>query len=877
MAPVSAANPNSLFKYIKKQKKKEQPIVISSDEESGDEIPVITRLTQHTQHTQPVSTGQLNDPIDLDSDTEPMEEYGIPNLQHKIASTQGIENTTVPTPESLLSEPAIHFNNDTTNYVANDNQYHQDEVASFGSPMDQDMFQDFGTESEKVGNMEVPPFTNMQAFPVTQMDLDVNMAESSQSPKSTINLPNNYIKPEASLYELNSIDEVESSNISIQSRLGHKRVLQLNESSLSLESNLDTNNELEEEDAIDIDALRLQAPKSVRTRKYDDMSLSEILGSIELYLQSVSEIETVNDKENMVKTRQTRRTPRQAHIGTSPQFSTSGESSQTSQSVQGISCDFSLPRPYMPTDIWYNCTWEDWAQFHPGDILHVPFNDEEKAIVAQQLGKHQTKKLKMSRSSIDFWQVVEGALPGRTAQDCRYYSYDMEENRFLHDKPVMIRKPKKHPISRNEYMMIRGRRNTGSMGRNSMKLCQWMNLSREDTIGGGSGDALSLAIYRNPRTKNMCVATGSLCDVNVQYNLPGNLRLWDSVVDEVTPLAGHKSVPSNSVDSEEVWRTVTDVKMSKDGSFIISASHDGTAKLWRSKTGKLISTLCYHDESINQLAVNTSVKENVIATCSSDGSATIWSLSRNGRGGNGGPCDLDIERYVQPVVECIQFGRDHTRNQLFMGITNNSPDHPGYVSSFDCERAAPLTRYQSINGSVCAIDISPTGQYIASGNYSNFDGATGDRITHIHDYRREETAIRIHTGHDDVNVVSFSPCERYIASGNADKENAEVVIFDIRHPTRALHTLSHSCTNSTFLSPDSSVGIGGIYWMSNSKQFISGGGDSKVKVWNLSGAQELLKSYETTNCVTSLAVDEDCMTLAAGVAGAQGIVHVWQP
>jgi hypothetical protein len=28
-----------------------------------------------------------------------------------------------------------------------------------------------------------------------------------------------------------------------------------------------------------------------------------------------------------------------------------------------------------------------------------------------------------------------------------------------------------------------------------------MNLSKENTIGGGSGDALSLAIYRNPRTK----------------------------------------------------------------------------------------------------------------------------------------------------------------------------------------------------------------------------------------------------------------------------------------------------------------------------------------------------------------------------------------
>jgi hypothetical protein len=171
------------------------------------------------------------------------------------------------------------------------------------------------------------------------------------------------------------------------------------------------------------------------------MSLSEVLGSIEIYLQSVTEIQGVavnGDGENMAKTRHTRRTPRYVRTGTPPY----NESSQGVQATQGSFCDFPLQRPYMPAEAWYNCTWEDWAQFKPGDILHVPFNDEEKEIVVQQLGKHQTKKLKMSRSSLDIWQIVEGALPGRTAQDCKYYSCDLEENKFLHNKPVMIRKPK---------------------------------------------------------------------------------------------------------------------------------------------------------------------------------------------------------------------------------------------------------------------------------------------------------------------------------------------------------------------------------------------------------------------------------------------------
>jgi WD40 repeat protein len=95
----------------------------------------------------------------------------------------------------------------------------------------------------------------------------------------------------------------------------------------------------------------------------------------------------------------------------------------------------------------------------------------------------------------------------------------------------------------------------------------------------------------------MCVAVGSLCDENVQYNLPGNLRTWDSITDTTTPLAGHKSAISQT-QNEEIWRTVTDVKLSRDRSCIISASHDGSAKVWRTKCGKLISTLCKDDITI---------------------------------------------------------------------------------------------------------------------------------------------------------------------------------------------------------------------------------------------------------------------------------------
>lgn len=86
-----------------------------------------------------------------------------------------------------------------------------------------------------------------------------------------------------------------------------------------------------------------------------------------------------------------------------------------------------------------------------------------------------------------------------------------------------------------------------------------------------------------------------------------------------------------------------------------------------------------------------------------------------------------------------------------------------------------------------------------------------------------------------------------------------------------------SLVDQSLIAPDSSIGIGGLYWMADSRTVVTGGGDSTVKVWSIEGQTRLLKSYQTSNCVTSLTVNEDTMTIAAGVAGAQGIVHVWQP
>lgn len=96
-----------------------------------------------------------------------------------------------------------------------------------------------------------------------------------------------------------------------------------------------------------------------------------------------------------------------------------------------------------------------------------------------------------------------------------------------------------------------------------------------------------------------------------------------------------------------------------------------------------------------------------------------------------------------------------------------------------------------MKGSVSSLAISTAGNFIISGNYNRYDNMSGDGFIHLQDIGSKESVTKFYTGHHDVNIVAISPCDTYIASGNADKEKNEVLVFDVRNPRKVLHVLSH--------------------------------------------------------------------------------------
>ena len=55
---------------------------------------------------------------------------------------------------------------------------------------------------------------------------------------------------------------------------------------------------------------------------------------------------------------------------------------------------------------------------------------------------------------------------------------------------------------------------------------------------------------------------------------------------------------------------------------LVSASHDGTARVWDAWSGECAATLSGHTGRLN--AVVTSMDSSVIITCSDDNTARVW-------------------------------------------------------------------------------------------------------------------------------------------------------------------------------------------------------------------------------------------------------------
>ena len=395
-------------------------------------------------------------------------------------------------------------------------------------------------------------------------------------------------------------------------------------------------------------------------------------------------------------------------------------------------------------------------------------------------------------------------------------------------------------------------------------------------------------------------------------NVAPDLGLLDAYHQAPPPLlvlAGHAAV-------------VRAVAFLPDGNQVISASNDGTLRLWDVQLGRQIRTFAGHSGAVTSLALAAAGDRALSG--GEDGSLRVWqvatgqlvrqlaarggavlkvALAPNGRlalsrsaGGTVQLWDLDSGRELRALdvaprrLVAVAFSPDGRlaitgRNIEVAGTVVN-----GRASLWDVETGREVQSLGGFGSEIESITFSPDGRRALTAGY--------DRTVSIWDLESGQRLFALRGHRHGLTGAAYSPKDRIIVSGSWDNsvnlcdanDGKLVRSFDTGGSVEALavspdgnfimtgggdNTLKlwdltvgqearafsghESAVHSVALSPDGLLGL-------------SGGADRKVRVWDVATGREI-RSFEQGATAQAVAISPDGRSAVA--VGGQGSVRAW--
>ncbi|KAK3840942.1 MAG: WD40-repeat-containing domain protein [Linnemannia gamsii] len=363
-----------------------------------------------------------------------------------------------------------------------------------------------------------------------------------------------------------------------------------------------------------------------------------------------------------------------------------------------------------------------------------------------------------------------------------------------------------------------------------------------------SGSVVDVAL----KTSTMKLAIANIATQDT-YNRKGNLFLCDLDKGVSKKLEGHTRFDQRL--NQEMEVTVNDIKLSNSQNFFISGSDDHKTMIWNAETGALMNTIGEHTSRVTRVAIveHSRDGQDVFATGSADGTIKIYALDNEGlisvgngvlarNGFTGKRCISSISFGYHHFWDCLAVGFEGADGQDGVGARQ------GLIAIYDANTIQKVMdgdlgyrhgAQRSTEKSVSCLSFSPSGSQLVcgtSGRSSAEDDEKGDRTLRVIDLQTSKMVESAVSGHEDVNLVDFSPCMRYLISGSNTNETA---VFDRRNLKRALHRLCHSPRNDE----QGHAGITSALWWPSScgtsqSMLMTGGGDETVRLWDLRRASE---------------------------------------
>ncbi|WNG36093.1 hypothetical protein F0U61_22295 [Archangium violaceum] len=280
---------------------------------------------------------------------------------------------------------------------------------------------------------------------------------------------------------------------------------------------------------------------------------------------------------------------------------------------------------------------------------------------------------------------------------------------------------------------------------------------------------------------------------------------------------------------------VEGIQYSPDGSLVLTASEDGTARLWRADGKGEPHVLRGHRGPVTSAIF--SPDGSLILTASNDGTARLWSVQDTSS-------HLAVLKGDGKALMTATFSPNGAL------ILTASSYGPVYLWSTRKPRR-PLHTLEGHEGQVNVARFSPDGTLILT-------GGSNDKTARVWNLNGEEL-LRL-VGHEGaVSCATFSPDGQSILTGSAD-HTVRLWRLDGTQPTRVFEGHSEHVNSVTF-SPDG-------------KLFLTSADDNTARLWHLDGwyAPRVLSGH--SQWVTSATFSPDGSFILT--SSADGTARLWR-
>lgn len=345
------------------------------------------------------------------------------------------------------------------------------------------------------------------------------------------------------------------------------------------------------------------------------------------------------------------------------------------------------------------------------------------------------------------------------------------------------------------------------------------------------------------------------------------IRLLDTDGRTLHELHGHE---------DSIW----DVDYSPDGSRIISAGRDGTARIWDAQTHEQLAVIDGHDSEVNSVALDP--EGNWLLTASDDGTIKGWRaqpwlfgstphrsvqaseipvdimapvvLASNGRWGAAGmrsgdllvwvPRGPRVRHRVLPAMKEKVTALALESNQGLLAAGGEQ----GALVLWSSRSGQILERFNVQDAGVTALAFSPDGKTLFAGGY--------DQQVRYWDLDTGSPGV-IGNHHDSITVIAISPDGQTIASGSLDET---IRIWR----DRKIHSVLRA--HQAFISA--------LAFSPTGRYLASGGVDHQIYLWDTTAQNKKPLALGAHNSlVTALTFSPDGRRLFSG--GYDGTVRVW--